>query len=160
MFWGRPHVAGHLRGVPSKNITAEPVDFRNQQGVYVLYDDGFKMVYVGQAGANDRQRLFKRLHQHNTDALVDRWTRFSWFGIRWVKNNGELAAEADSAHTTFGAVLNHVEAILISAAEPPHNRQGGRFGESVNQYLQYRDDSELGPNMVQMVKEMWEQRQR
>ncbi len=34
------------------------------------------------------------------------------------------------------------------------------FGASFNQYLQYRDDSELGPNMVQMVKEMWEQRQR
>lgn len=156
VFWGRPHVAGHLKGKRSTKTTAKPVDFRDQQGVYVLYDESFRIVYIGQAGANDQQRLFNRLKQHKSDDLADRWSRFSWFGIRWVKNNGELAVEADSAHTTFGAVLNHVEAILISAAEPPHNRQGGRFGEKVHQYLQHRDDDELGPDMAQMVTEIWE----
>ncbi len=155
IFWGKPKVAGHLKGRISTSATADPVDFRYQQGVYVLYDEGFRMVYVGQAGANDQSRLFDRLKQHNTDALADRWSRFSWFGIRWVKINGELAAEADIAHPTTGAVLNHVEAILITAAEPPHNRQGGRFGEEVDQYLQYRDEDALGPDITEMIREVW-----
>lgn len=156
VFWGRQHVRGHLKGVPSKKTTNQAVDFRDQQGIYVLYDDSFKLVYVGQAGGNDQQRLLKRLNQHQTDALADRWTRFSWFGIRWVTGAGQLSTEVTAAHPTIGAVLNHVEAILISAAEPSHNRQGGRFGRSVDQYLQYRDDDQLGPDMSQMVREVWE----
>ena len=70
---------------------------REQAGVYVLYDDNFRLVDVGQAGALGAARPF-------------------------IKS---------------GDILNHIEAILISAAEPPHNRQGGRFGEAVEQSLQY-----------------------
>jgi hypothetical protein len=50
VFWGKPRVPGHLKGVYSKKTTSDPVDFRYQQGVYVLYDDSFRLVYVGQAG--------------------------------------------------------------------------------------------------------------
>src|SRR5438067_6937456 len=83
VFWGRPGVSGHLQGHPARAAFVI-VDFREQQGVYCLYDDSFKLVYVGQAGANDQQRLFDRLKQHCNDALADRWSKFSWFGIRWV----------------------------------------------------------------------------
>jgi hypothetical protein len=155
VFWGRQRVSGHLLGFPATNVTAKPVDFRKQRGVYVLYDDTFHMVYVGQAGGGINQRLFDRLKQHVTDPLADRWTRFSWFGIRWVKANNELAAEADGAHTTSSAVLDHIEAILISAAEPPHNRQGGRFGPDTVQYLQFRDDEALGPSQENMTRQLW-----
>src|ERR1700759_937602 len=126
VFWGRQGVSGHLKGYL---VHAAPiiVDFHDQQGVYCLYDDNFSLIYIGQAGANDQQRIFGRLKQHRNDALADRWTKFSWFGIRWVtRTTNELAAEAQGAHTTAGEVLNHIEAILISAAEPPYNRQGGR----------------------------------
>jgi hypothetical protein len=53
-------------------------------------------------------------------------------------------------------ILNHIEAILISAVEPPHNKQGGRFGDDVEQYLQYRDQG-LDPDIGSMVKELWKQ---
>ena len=118
VFWGRQKVSGHLKGCPAKGVF-RTVDFREQQGVYCLYDDSFRLVYVGQAGANVNQRLFVRLRQHKTDDLADRWARFSWFGIRRVTNQDRLAAEAKGKHTTSGAVLNHIEAILISASEPP-----------------------------------------
>jgi len=155
VFWGRPKVSGHLKGYPAR-APFRIVDFREQQGVYCLYDDGFKLVYVGQAGANDDQRLFVRLRQHNKDALADRWSRFSWYGMRWVKKNApELANEVTATHTKPGDILNHIEAILISAAEPPHNRQGGRFGNEVVQFLQYRDADQLGPDQFHMVREMW-----
>jgi hypothetical protein len=140
-------------------LTSDAVDFRQQQGVYVLYDENFRIVYVGQAGANDQQRLFDRLKQHTKDTLADRWNKFSWFGVRAVNANGALRAEATAAHPSLGDVLNHIEAILIAAAEPPHNRQGGRFGEDVEQYLQYRDTDQLGPELVEMIRELWEANQ-
>ncbi|MBX9647029.1 MAG: GIY-YIG nuclease family protein [Xanthobacteraceae bacterium] len=157
VFWGRPGKAGHLQGHPAGSAFVV-VDFRNQQGVYCLYDDNFKMIYVGQAGANDKQRLFDRLKQHCNDSLADRWTRFSWFGIRWVTKANLLAAEAQNTNTTAGAVLNHIEAILISAAEPPNNLQSGRFGEDVIQYLQWRDAEQLGPTVEDMIKDIWKTR--
>jgi len=84
LFWKRNKVwwgkqggtnAGQLCGILASNATGRPVDFRYQQGVYTLYDDNFRMVYAGQAGANDKQRLFDRLKQHRADALADRWSK-------------------------------------------------------------------------------------
>lgn len=97
------------------------------------------MIYVGQAGANDRHDLFTRLKDHRGDHLAARWSLFSWFGIRGVLPVGNrLAKKADGSHTTNAAVLNHLEAVLIAASEPPLNLQGGRFGNA-RQYLQWRD---------------------
>jgi len=155
VFWGAGGNAGTLLGVPAKNLTADEINFREQSGVYVLYAD-YQMVYVGQAGAGN-QKLFARLKQHTRDSLAGRWNQFSWFGIRKVKANGDLAAEADGAHSTLLQVLNHIEAILIHAAEPKQNRQGGRFGENVVQYLQRRDES-LGLTGEEMVRELWRER--
>lgn len=158
VFWGKPKVKGNLKGVLAGAVTANPIDFRDQAGVYVLYDNNFRIVYVGQAGAGN-QYLFSRLKHHKKDALADRWTRFSWFGIRWVRKNGKLAAGAAQASIKAGDILNHIEAILISATEPPHNRQGGRFGDKVAQYLQFRDETVLGPDIESMVKTLWKKSQ-
>lgn len=159
IFWGRGKVAGHLKGVPAESRTGDPADFREQQGIYCLYDDSFDLVYVGQAGANDQQRLFGRLRNHRIDQLSDRWTKFSWFGTRSVNNDGSLRVEAQAAHPTMAEVLDHIEAILISVAEPPHNRQGGRFGDSARQYLQYRDIDNIGPDLDTMVRDLWKKAQ-
>ena len=133
------------------NTTSEPVDFREQSGVYVLYAD-YRIVYVGQAGGGN-QKLFARLRQHRRDALSQRWNQFSWFGIRRVKQNNELSVEAEGAHSTHGEVLDHIEAILIHTAEPPLNRQGGRFGEGVEQYLQRRD-KDLGETSDAIIRDL------
>jgi len=53
-------------------------------------------------------------------------------------------------------VLNHMEAVLIHSAEPPLNRQGGRFGDIVEQYLQCRDDEYLDPPTDRMIKEIYD----
>ena len=81
VFWGRQRVPGNLKGKLAKESSKDAVDFRHQAGVYVLYDDNFRAVYVGQAGSGDSSSLFSRLKQHKIDALAERWTRFSWFGI-------------------------------------------------------------------------------
>ncbi len=155
VFWGKKKRTGHMMGILASSKKGKPTNFRDQQGIYVLYDDNFRLVYVGQAGANDQQRLFDRLKQHTRDQLSDRWTKFSWFGIRPVNNTGTLRVENSAVHPPIGDVLNHIEAILISAAEPPHNRQGGRFGEKVEQYLQFRDQENLGPEAAEALMTLW-----
>ncbi|QXX74610.1 GIY-YIG nuclease family protein [Methylovirgula sp. HY1] len=155
IHWGRGSNAGHLNGMKAGAKTSIPVDFRDQQGVYCLYDESFKLVYVGQAGGKNDQRLFQRLKQHREDAVSERWSRFSWFGIRQVLQSGLLKAEKYTAHPDVGDVLNHIEAILIAAAEPVQNRQGGKFGDHVEQYLQYRDIENVGPDTKDMIRELW-----
>ena len=155
VYWGKQNSLGHLKGVLTGNTTAEPVDFRDQQGVYVLYDDNFRLVYVGQTGVNN-QRLFTRLKQHTKDHLAERWSKFSWYGIRYVRNDGQLASEPRSRLVSTPQALDYIEAILISAAEPAYNRQGGRFGEHAEQYLQFRDDEFLGPTLDEMITDLWQ----
>jgi hypothetical protein len=152
IFWGAGSNAGTLLGVPAANTTADPINFRQQTGIYVLYSD-YVPIYVGQAGAGNA-KLFNRLKRHRADDLAERWDRFSWFGLRRALNNGDLSKEIQSSHPPIETVLNHIEAILIHSIEPPLNRQGGRFGESVTRYLQVRDER-LGPTEEEMIRDIW-----
>lgn len=153
VFWGRPNNAGRLLGKPAGNTTADAIDFREQIGIYVLYAD-YSAVYVGQT-AGDNFRLFNRLKQHRSDDLAGRWNRFSWFGILRVLNNGDLSSDIGQLHPNLHEALNQMEAILIHAMEPPLNRQGGRFGDAVTRYLQFRPE-ELGPSPQDMLKSLYE----
>ncbi|MEZ6128826.1 MAG: hypothetical protein R3C59_09100 [Planctomycetaceae bacterium] len=152
IFWGAGSQAGKLLGVPASSTTSNPIDFREQSGIYVLYSE-FHAIYVGQAGSGN-QKLFARLKQHRTDDLAERWDRFTWFGLRRVLGNGDLSRENQAAHPDIATVLNHIEAILIHAMEPALNRQGGRFGNQVERYLQIRDDR-LGPTPEEMIRDLW-----
>lgn len=153
VFWGRPNNPGHLWGY-SVNSQQRESDFREQIGLYVLYDSSFNMVYVGQAGANDKHNLFLRLKDHRNDQLAERWSRFSWFGLLAVNQDGSLRKPSQKKQPTIGEVLNHIEAILITASEPAHNRQGGRFGDKVEQFLQWKDPDNVGPEPEELIKEI------
>lgn len=149
LFWSRssvdwgyrgPGARGSLCGRYARKLKSPQIDFREQQGVYVLYDDNFKIVYVGQSGAGS-QRLFIRLRNHKRDHLAQRWSRFSWFGILPV-DDGKLDVDFATEAPTVSGVLDHIEAILLAAAEPPLNLQRGRFGDNVEQYIQHVDEGE------------------
>lgn len=128
---------GHLRGYITKKRKA---DFRDQIGIYVLFDDDFIPVYIGQAG-NGERGLLRRLNQHETDHLWNRWEYFSWFGFRRVNQNGTLSAH-DDIQKTFKArgslMLNQIEGALITALEPKLNKQGARWRD-VEEYFQTQD---------------------
>lgn len=154
VFWGAGSNPGALFGVAARARRSEPVDFRDQVGIYVLYD-GHRMIYVGQAGSGNRY-LFKRLRSHRRDVLAGRWDTFSWFGLRRVLGSGRLSTVNRRSRSALSSTLNHIEAVLIAAAEPALNRQGGRFGRSATRYLQVRDER-LGLTDQQMIREVWEQ---
>jgi len=154
VFWGSGSNSGTLLGVPARAKTSHPIDFRYQIGIYILYD-GHHMIYVGQAGSKN-QRLFGRLKRHRKDMLTNRWDHFSWFGLRNVKVSGALSNEKLRAGASIPSILNHIEAVLIAAAEPNLNKQGGRFGRETKRYLQVRDER-LGLTHKQMIEELWKQ---
>lgn len=135
--WGRPKVRGHLKGYTIRSWEA---DFRDQIGIYVLFDKDLKPVYIGQAAKN--RRLFGRLKQHEIDHLWNRWEHFSWFDFRRVNQNRQLSLH-DDVHKMFKApgiqLLNEIEGALITAMEPKLNKQGARW-KDVEEYYQVVDD--------------------
>ena len=153
-YWGQSGKTGTLLGKPARARSSDPIDFREQIGIYVLYDE-YNMIYVGQAGVKDR-RLFRRLRGHRKDHLANRWNKFSWFGLRGVLRNGTLSSEKKSTKSSRSDILDHVEAVLIAAAEPTLNKHGGRFGKKkgVLKYVQYRDER-LGSTQDEMIKDLW-----
>jgi len=109
VFWGAGSQAGTLYGLTAKQVSSAPIDFREQVGIYALYAD-YRMIYVGQAGSGETTFLFSRLKQHFKDDLAGRWDRFSWFGLRWVKRDGQLSTLANAHHPSTDRTLNHIEA--------------------------------------------------
>ena len=137
VFWGAGSHRGAIYGVPWRRRSADPIDFRDQIGIYVLYS-GTQIVYVGQAGSG-RAKLIKRLKKHRRDGLAGRWDSFSWFGLRRALKKGRLSKISQRARPSLATTLNQTEAILIAATEPLLNKQGGRFGKG-KRYAQVRDD--------------------
>lgn len=134
-YAGSPgHLNGHRRGV-------KKADFRQQSGVYVLYDKDMMPVYIGQAGRG-HANLFERLKQHDSDHLWNRWIYFSWFGLCKANKNGTLYMSDNADRKISGAVsdaLNDIEGVLILSMEPKLNKQGARF-KGVLKFLQSIDE--------------------
>jgi hypothetical protein len=143
LFWHRDKVLwiGSRRqpkgilGVRARAKRSGNVDFWNQAGIYALYADD-DLIYVGQAGLGDKSCIGNRLKSHTRDDLADRWDKFSWFGLRKVKQNRELGGKFIMAKATWSDVADIIEGILIEVAEPPQNSQKGRFGMGVHRYIQ------------------------
>lgn len=114
------------------------IDFREQIGVYALYDESRAIVYVGQAG-NGNANLFQRLKQHMKGSnLWNRWVYFSWVGFKEVNANGSLSMkQSESARVggfKYSDALNEIEGILIELIEPKLNKQGGKLKNAVEYY--------------------------
>ena len=138
VYRGAGNNAGHLKGTASGCSIA---DFREQIGVYVLYDSSQRIVYVGQAG-NGNATLFTRLKNHMDGQMWNRWQYFSWVGFKDVNADGSLSAQQNVNSGVSGFkysdALNEVEGILIEIIEPKLNKQSGRL-KSAREYYQYRD---------------------
>jgi hypothetical protein len=146
--WGRGGKAstkGHLIGTLRRRKSTK-VDFREQIGIYVLYNDSDRPIYVGQAGIVNK-RLFGRLKDHRKDHLRDRWTHFSWFGLQGYNEKSKEQIKSLSAFHKPETVISHknrkdalyeIEAVLISVVEPALNKQGSNWTGS-REFIQYND---------------------
>jgi len=135
MYWTRSLVFWNSNPAlwGQQQTGAKPVNFADQKGVYLLYDDR-DVIYVGRAVD---QPLSRRLSQHIVDRLSSRWNRFSWFGLMRVMQDGSLAAEV-SKPLAPEVIVATMEALLIEGLEPPQNRRRGDDFRAV-EYLQAED---------------------
>jgi hypothetical protein len=143
VFWGRGSNKGVLEGRHRGKVS----DFREQVGVYVLYDEARRPIYVGQAGKG--HGLFNRLKNHRSDSLAHRWQYFGWFGLLAVNKTGRLSgwdAPSKRVTGTLRSTLNEIEGVLIAATEPPFNKQGARF-KGIARYRQvpHKDAEHVSP---------------
>lgn len=139
IHYGWQGSAGHFKGSARGY---DQVDFREQSGVYVLYDKDMFPVYIGQAGKGNAN-LFNRLKQHESDHLWNRWVYFSWFGLCKANKNGSLLKTDNPARTisgTLGDALDDIEGVLIQVLEPKLNKQGPKW-KNVIQFYQFIDDA-------------------
>lgn len=145
-LWERKYInrgagshAGHLMGEAKGKPNA---DFREQIGVYVLYDRNQSIVYVGQAG-NGNATLFTRLKNHMDGGLWNRWEYFSWVGFRDVTKDGNLnekqLVDSQVSGFKYSDALNEIEGILIEIIEPKLNKQGGKL-KNATEYYQHVDE--------------------
>lgn len=106
---------------PSSNVYEE-------RGVYVLYQD-FVPVYVGRA---DRQSIGYRLKLHRESRRKGpRWDRFSWFGFRGIKPNGQLKGRNKAAHPSTTELIATLEALLIIVIDPRLNSRREKFKNAI-----------------------------
>jgi HB1, ASXL, restriction endonuclease HTH domain len=136
MFWDRDGVywgtrRPRLLGVQQWGSAS--VDFADQVGVYVLYD-GSRAIYVGRV---TEPRMGQRLSEHTRDRLSGRWNRFSWFGVRRVRANGELTP-IPVVEIGVTSLIATMEALLIEGLEPPQNRRQGE-GFNAVEFIQEPD---------------------
>jgi hypothetical protein len=158
--WGRPGKGneGKLDGKVANLKSSSVTDFREQIGIYVLFERGFVPVYIGQAGLGNA-RLFHRLKNHTNDHLRDRWEYFSWFGFRGVNATGVLSEHQkpeSAAGISYKEALSEIEGILIQVLEPRLNRQGPKWQQTADEYVQagLEDESVRLSELALMIEDI------
>lgn len=139
MFWEKDRVLwkGEPQLLGKQQQDSEVINFAGQVGIYLLHD-AQGVIYVGRV---TDQSLGKRLQQHTVDRLNGRWTRFSWFGIYPVEDDGSLNKNVNVSTVGLDVVIATLEAVLIEGLEPRQNRRRGDDFKAV-EFLQ-ADDPEI-----------------
>jgi len=163
LFWKRagvffgergPNSPARLFGDVTRNRETVRVNLSEQTGIYCLYDDNFSLLYAGKAGGG-RNNILRRLRDHIGDDLAERWSIFSWFGLRpVVEENGRyLLGTVECAEWNESSLMASLEGVLILGAEPSLNRQGARFSET----YKFRQvwDEKRDPRQSEMISEIW-----
>ena len=156
VYWDRSLVAWDAEQMllgASGASGEDAVDFAGQTGVYLLYQWP-RVNYVGRAASGN---LYQRLRTHNADPKKGPWDKFSWFGLRAVGDNGQL--DEPRGDITIEHEVTMMEALLISALEPPfNNRRGDWMGRPYFQVpspeIEERERGALAARMKQLLEKV------
>lgn len=151
IYWNRNLV--HWKTTPDllgiQQIGATEVNFKDQRGIYLLYDSR-EIIYVGQA---IEQTLGQRLKQHISDRLSGRWDRFSWFGFYSVNDKGHLLDRKKFESIDIQVLADTIEAILIESVEPRQNRKQGNTLSGM-EYLQQESSEIKKKRTEELIREL------
>jgi hypothetical protein len=154
VIWKSKSMLGQPSGWMGKGKTSKGFDrstvqmnFWNQKGVYILYDDNLHPVYAGQAGLTRRgstggQHIGDRLNAHSRGIYRNGWNLFSWFGFLETDRLSLKSATPQqrlspswkfepSSESELNQLLASFEAILIEGFAPRFNARGGDLGKAV-----------------------------
>ena len=138
LYWERDKVEwdtnrGPVELLGRQNRAADPVDFADQQGVYLLHQMQ-TVTYIGRTAAA-QNGLFGRLRDHvRSPRRSGRWDRFSWFGFRPVNEDGTLGSTPQALTTDL--LITILEAVLIETYLPSFNdKSGDLMGELYEQVI-------------------------
>ncbi|CAH0281059.1 hypothetical protein SRABI27_03775 [Pedobacter sp. Bi27] len=152
IYWSRQLV--HWGSKPDllgiQQLGATEVNFKDQRGIYLLYD-GREVIYAGQA---IEQTLGDRLRQHLSDRLSGRWDRFSWFGFYAVDDKGHLKDRKKFPDMDIQDMANILEAILIESLEPRQNRKQGNNTLVGMEFLQKESPEIKKRRYDEVIKEL------
>ena len=151
IYWNRNLV--HWKTTPDllgiQQFGATEVNFKDQRGIYLLYDSR-EIIYVGQA---IEQTLGQRLKQHTSDRLSGRWDRFSWFGFYSVNDKGHLLDRRKFESLDIQVLSDTLEAILIESVEPRQNRKQGNTLSGM-EYLQQESSEIKKKRTEELIREL------
>ncbi len=105
-------------GKKAKRSSTDEADSANlsfSSGIYVLYDENDKLVYVGKA---EDGGLANRLNEHTRDHLADRWTKFSWFAVLKKLKRKDRELSSKRAEVNGKELVSFLEGFAIILAEP------------------------------------------
>jgi hypothetical protein len=111
---------------------AIPVDFSEQIGVYILFDDQ-RLVYIGRAGNPEEGTILSRVKNHRQMADKGNWDTFSWFGFRPVGIDGMLQPARDGT-LWYEEEIRDMEALLVYVLNPPNNLRSGDYRHIARYY--------------------------
>ena len=119
--WGSkgPGNGGKMEGEFTLDKKKYRANFRDAQGIYVLYDS-FNAVYVGMAFSTS---IGSRLKDHLTDRHAGRWDMFSWYSTCNFKKTDSTLKKAGSRIISPETVIYTLEALAILIANPALNRK-------------------------------------
>lgn len=153
IYWNRNLV--HWKTNPDllgiQQVGATEVNFKDQRGIYLLYDSR-EIIYVGQA---IEQTLGQRLKQHTSDRLNGRWNRFSWFGFYSVNDKGHLLDRKKFENIDIQILADTFESILIECVEPRQNRKQGNTLSGM-EYLQQESPEIKKRKTEDLIRELTE----
>jgi hypothetical protein len=148
IYWGSqsPGDRGHLKGYHAAKKSFV-VDFRDQIAVYVLYDENMQIVYAGQTGRGEHDRLLSRLKFHRDGRARNRWRYFSWFGLRQTTearglHSGQSHDSRPNLATNKDA-LDEIEFVLLRVVEPKLNLNSGNWqSQEIERYVQWFENED------------------
>lgn len=150
MYWKRDAVDWQSKSILGwYGKSAKKVNFWDQIGIYILYDEQ-RVIYVGRAA---ERSIGQRLKEHTEDRLNGRWNRFSWFGLNRITDEGNIISEPLPVMDA-SQLIALLESLLIEALEPGQNR---KRGDQLNEieYLQVANVKDpLREQLRRMVQEI------
>lgn len=137
------------KGAPTRAERDKATDYSNYVGVYCLYGSG-ELLYIGEAGLDTSQTLFRRLKAHRRGPLSGRWDSFSWFGRPDCKG-----------HVPVKDSMAQLEAVAIAIINPGFNKQSGTFvrAKQVYQVAHEWSEGDVQTQLARMeetLNDIWE----